>query len=350
MTNEPPLKSHRRPDVATTQVAVGAVRFGDGSYPVLAGPLVVESESQIRAIAQLIAGSGGSVLRAGTYRAEESPYGFAGLGDEGVLLLEAAGRDSGLATCTEVLEPGTVAHVAEHVDMLEIGSGNMQNFALLTAVGEAGKPVLLKRGPSATIDEWLLAAEYILNEGTDQVVLCERGIRTFEPRSGDMLDISAVPLVQRRSHLPVLIDPTAAGDTELLVPLALAGRAAGADGLLVAVHPDPGRARAGRAAQLDPSAFRMLIAELGVPTLRDEIDRIDREMILLVARRLRRAIEIAERKREQGMPLRSPEREAELLAEVRSEAEQLGIDPEFVAALFDTVLEHTRRAQHRAVE
>jgi 3-deoxy-7-phosphoheptulonate synthase len=349
MPDEPILKSHRRPDVATTVVAVGSVRFGDGSYPVIAGPVVIESEEQITEVSGVVADAGGSVLRAGTYRADESPYGFGGLGDEGLRLLERIGREHGLATCTEVREPARVEGIAERVDLLEIGSGNMQNFALLTAAGDSGKPILLKRGPAATIDEWLLAAEYILNEGNDQVILCERGIRTFEPRTADTLDISAVPLVQRMSHLPVIIDPTSAGDPDLMAPLALAGRAAGADGLLVEVHPDPSKARAGRVLQLDPARFVALMSDLGVPNLRDEIDRIDREVVELIARRLRRALEIAALKQERGLPLRSPEREAELLAEAQEEGRRFGLEDDFVAELFDLLLTHTRAAQQRAV-
>ena len=347
---EPTLKSHRRPDVETTVVAVGNVRFGDGSYPVVAGPVAVESEEQIVAVGKAAAESGASVLRAGTYRAESSPYGFRGLGQEALWMLEHAGHESGLPTVTEVLEPGLIEQVVQHVDMIEIGPDNMQNFVLLRAAGAAGVPVILHRGPSATIDEWLMATEYVLAEDNEQVILCERGSRTFDPRTSDTLDISAVPVVQRMSHLPVVIDPaSAAGGADILGPLAKAGRSVGADGLIVAVHPDPGTARAGNGAQLDFAAFARLMEGLGIPVLRDEIDRIDRELIRLVGVRLQNSVDIARIKAARGLSLRSPDREAELIAEARADAIQVGIDPDYAEELMTLVLHHSRVAQEIAV-
>jgi len=198
MTNpssDPVLKSHRRSEVTTTVVPVGNVRFGDGSYPILAGPAAVESESQMRTVAEAIARAGGSVLRAGAYLAGQSPYTFRGLGDEALLLLHVAGHDVGLPTSTEVLDSKNLDHVVDHVDLLEIGPDNMQNFTLLSAVGETGHPVLLHRGSAATIDEWLMAAEYILAAGNEKIVLCERGSRGFDPRTSETMDISVVPVV-----------------------------------------------------------------------------------------------------------------------------------------------------------
>ncbi len=350
--NEPILKSHRRPDdVSTTTVTVGNVVFGDGSYPVIAGPVAVESDEQIATIAHGVAAAGASMLRGGTFRAENSPYSFRGLGREGLWFLESAGRDSGLPVLTEVIEHSHVEEAAHHADMLEVGPDNMQNFALLRDVGKAGIPVMLHRGPSATIDEWLMAAEYILAEDNEQVVLCERGSRTFDPRTSDTIDISAVPVVQRMSHLPVVIDPapTSGGD-DLIGPLALAGRSVGADGLSVLVHSDPGRSLAGNGSQLDLAGFDRLMDRLGIPSLRDEIDRIDRELVKLLARRLHSAVEIARIKAERGLPMRSPDREAELIAEARTDAQRLGIDPGYVAQLMNLVLDHSRDAQHRALE
>lgn len=347
---EPTLKSHRHPDIETTIVAVRNVRFGDGSYPVLAGPVAVESEEQILTTARAAAEAGAAVLRAGTYRAETSPYGFAGLGIEGLWLLEHAGHETGLPTASEVLEPGHVDDVADHVDMLEVGADNMANFVLLRAAGATGLPVVLHRSPAATIDEWLLAAEYILNEGNAQVVLCERGSRTFDPRTSDTIDISAVPVVQRMSHLPVIIDPApAVGGIDLLSPLAIAGRSVGADGLIVAVHPDPELARAGNGSQITPDAFGKLMESLGIPLLRDEIDRIDRELVKLVARRLHGSVEIAQIKAARGLSLRTPAREDELIAEAREDAARLGVDPQYVEELMQLVLAHSRRAQRSAV-
>jgi 3-deoxy-7-phosphoheptulonate synthase len=347
---EPTLKSHRRPDIETTVVAVGNVRFGDGSYPVLAGPVAVESEEQILVTARSAVASGASVLRAGTYRAETSPYRFPGLGEEGLWLLEHAGHDTGLPTSSEVLEPGHVDQVADHVDVIEVGADNMANFVLLRAAGATGLPVILHRSPAATIDEWLMAAEYILDEGNDQVVLCERGSRTFDPRTSDTIDISAVPVVQRISHLPVIIDPAPAeGGLDLLAPLAIAGRSVGADGLIVAVHPDPDTAKAGNGSQITPAAFSKLMESLGIPMLRDEIDRIDRELVKLVARRLHSSVEIALIKAARGLSLRTPAREEELIAEARDDAEHHGIDPGYVEDLMQLVLDHSRKAQRAAL-
>jgi 3-deoxy-7-phosphoheptulonate synthase len=350
MSNEPVLKSHRRPGVETTVVAVQDVRFGDGSYPVVAGPVAVESEEQILTVASAAAEAGVSMLRAGTYRAETSPYGFRGLGEEGLWLLEHAGHASGLPTVTEVIEPGHVDLVADHVDMLEIGPDNMQNFVLVRAAGAAGKPVLLHRGPSATVDEWLMSAEYALAEGNEQVVLSERGSRTFDPRTSDTLNISAVPVVQRLTHLPVVVDPAPiVGDRDLVFPLALAGRSVGADGLLVSVHPDPANALSGNGSQLDPAGLMALMDSLGIPSLRDEIDRIDRQLVKLVARRLHSSVEIARIKDKRGLAMRSPDREEELIQEAREDAALEGIDPSYVEELMRLVLEHSRAAQQRAI-
>ncbi len=349
---EPVLKSHRRPDdVSTTIVPVGNVRFGDGSYPVIAGPVAVEGEEQILRVAGAIADAGASMLRGGTYRAEQSPYSFRGLGLEGLWLLEKAGHEHGLPTITEVIEHSHVEAAAHHADMLEVGPDNMQNYSLLRDVGRSGKPVMLHRGPSATIDEWLMSAEYILAEGNDRVVLCERGSRGFDPRTTDTMDISAVPVVQRMSHLPVVIDPAPAnGGEHILAPLALAGRSVGADGLNVLVHDDPANAMAGNGNQLDLAAFTHLMEGLGIPSLRDEIDRIDRELVKLLGRRLHSAIEIARIKAAKGLAMRSPEREAELIAEAQDDARRVGIDPGYVAELMGLVLEHSRRAQQRAID
>lgn len=351
MSDKPILKSHRRPEVETSIIAVGNVRFGDGSYPVIAGPAAVESEEQIVNTALSLAESGASLLRAGTFRAEHSPYTFKGLGNEGLWLLEKAGHESGLPTVTEVIEPGHVQIVADHADMLEIGPDNMQNFVLLRDAGKTQKPVMLHRGPSATIDEWLMAAEYILAEGNDNVVLCERGSRGFDPRTSDTIDISAIPVVQRLSHLPVVIDPAPAnGDADILAPLALAGRSVGADGLIVASHIDPGASRAGNGSQLGLDEFARLMDQLGIPSLRDEIDRVDRELIKLVARRLHSSVEIAKIKNVKGLEMRSPDREAELIEEAVQDGESLGVSRAYIEALMTTVLDHSRAAQQRAID
>jgi 3-deoxy-7-phosphoheptulonate synthase len=329
---------------------VGPVRFGDGSYPVIAGPCSVESAEQVFEAARIVAKAGAAMLRGGAFKPRTSPYSFQGLGVEGLRLLEEAGRRSGLPTVTEVLEPDQVDLVAGHVDMLQLGARSMQNFPLLRAAGQSRKPVLLKRGPAATVEEWLLAAEYVLAEGNEDVVLCERGIRTFETATRNTLDISAVPVVKALTHLPVIIDPShATGRRDLIAPLGLAGRAVGADGMMVEVHPDPSQALSDGPQQLDAAGFEDLMSHLGICAVRDDIDRIDREILGLVSRRLGYSVEIGLNKVAQGMPLHSSGREAELLGALISEAEERGLEPSCVREIFELILEYSRRAQRRAV-
>ncbi len=311
----------------------------------------MEAEEQVSNTARSLAESGASMLRAGTYRAENSPYSFKGLGQEGLWHLEKAGFESGLPTITEIIEPGHVELAADHADMLEIGPDNMQNFVLLQGAGKTLKPVLLHRGPSATIDEWLMAAEYILAEGNNDVVLCERGSRGFDPRTSDTIDISAIPVVQRLSHLPVVIDPAPAkGGADMLGPLALAGRSVGADGLVVASHIDPPASLAANGNQLDLAEFARLMDQLGIPSLRDEIDRVDRALIKLIARRLHSSVDIAKIKEVKGLAMRSPDREKELIEEAVADGEALGVGRDYVEALMNVVLDHSRAAQQRALD
>jgi 3-deoxy-7-phosphoheptulonate synthase len=224
-------------------VEVGGVRIGDGSLVVAAGPCAVESESQLVDTATSVAAAGAQLLRGGAYKPRSSPYSFRGLGPEGLDHLRRARDLTGLPVVTEVLTPSDVAAVADAADMLQVGTRNAQNFSLLEAVGEAGKPVLLKRGLSNTVEEWLLSAEYVVAHGNPDVVLCERGIRTFETGTRNTLDLSAVPLVHSLSHLPVIVDPShATGHRHLVPSMALAAVAAGADGLLIEVHPAPDEA------------------------------------------------------------------------------------------------------------
>ncbi len=217
-----------------------AVPIGPDTFTFLAGPCAVESPEQTIEAARMAKSAGATILRGGAYKPRTSPYAFQGLGVRGLEILASAGEATGMPVVTEVVDARDVPIVAEHADMLQIGTRNMANFGLLQAVGDAGKPVLLKRGMTATIEEWLMAAEYIAQRGNLDVVLCERGIRTFEPATRNTLDISAVPVVQATSHLPIIIDPShAAGRKDLVVPLSRAGIAVGADGVIVDVHPNP---------------------------------------------------------------------------------------------------------------
>jgi len=225
---------------ARTTVRVGGVPIGPDTFTLIAGPCAVETPEQTLESARLARRAGATLLRGGAYKPRTSPYAFQGLGVDGLRILAEVRDEVGLPIVTEVMDAADVDTVAAHADMLQIGTRNMQNFGLLQAVGGAGKPVMLKRGLTATYEEWLMAAEYIAQRGNLDIVLCERGVRSFEPAIRNMLDVSAVPMVQRLSHLPVIVDPShAAGRRDLVVPLARAGIAAGADGVMVDVHPRP---------------------------------------------------------------------------------------------------------------
>ena len=244
-------------------VEVGGVRIGAGAFAVAAGPCAVESEEQLVKTARHVRAAGGALLRGGAYKPRSSPYSFRGLGAPGLEHLRRARELTGLPVVTEVLTPADVAAVASVADMLQVGTRNAQNFSLLEAVGEAGKPVLLKRGLSNTIEEWLLSAEYVVAHGNPDVVLCERGIRTFETATRNTLDLSAVPVVRSLSHLPVMVDPShATGHRHLVPSMALAAVAAGADGLLIEVHPSPDEALSDGPQSLTFDQFSTLMADV----------------------------------------------------------------------------------------
>jgi 3-deoxy-7-phosphoheptulonate synthase/chorismate mutase len=247
------------------RVRAGEVEFGQAPL-LIAGPCAVEDEPQMEAVATLVRACGVKLLRGGAYKPRSSPYSFQGLGVRGLEILRAVGRRHGLSTLSEVMDPRLVETVAEHVDMLQIGARNMYNYELLREVGRARKPVLLKRALSATLEELMLAAEYICAEGNDQIVLCERGIRTFAVETRNTLDVSAIPLLKRMTRLPVVVDVShAAGRKDILLPLARAVLAAGADGVMVEVHPWPALARSDAEQQLSPDEFRAFAAGLGWP-------------------------------------------------------------------------------------
>ena len=225
---------------ADTVITVGGTTIGGGSLTLMAGPCSVESRDQLLRTADAVAAAGATVLRGGAFKPRTSPYSFQGLGMDGVRFLVEARERTGLPIVTEVMEPSQVEIVALHADILQVGARNMQNYSLLMAVGRTERPVMLKRGLSATIEEWLMAAEYIVSSGNPNVILCERGIRTFETYTRNTLDLAAVPLLHRLTHLPVIVDPLhATGKRWLVPPMALAAVAGGADGIMVEVHPDP---------------------------------------------------------------------------------------------------------------
>lgn len=223
-----------------TVIQLGGVEIGSDAVVMMAGPCAVESREQLREIARTVKAGGASILRGGAYKPRTSPYSFQGLGEEALKYLAEAREETGLPVITEVTDPRNVELVSRYADILQVGARNMQNFVLLTEAGRSSKPVMLKRGPSSTIKDLLLAAEYVIIEGNRDVILCERGITTFETYTRNTLDLSAVPAIKQLSHLPVIVDPAhATGRTQLIEPLALAAIAAGADGVMVEVHTDP---------------------------------------------------------------------------------------------------------------
>ncbi|MBU7007592.1 3-deoxy-7-phosphoheptulonate synthase [Phosphitispora fastidiosa] len=246
-----------------TVIKVKDCNIGAKEITVIAGPCAVESREQLMKTALLVAGAGARAIRGGTYKPRTSPYSFQGMEEEGLQLLAEAGRETGLATITEVIDEISLGVAINYVDIIQIGARNMQNFQLLKAAGRISKPVVLKRGLSATIEEWLMAAEYIMSEGNYNVILCERGIRTFENYTRNTLDLSAVPLIKQLSHLPVIVDPShATGEWRLVPPLSKGAVACGADGLLIEVHPDPVKALCDGPQSLTPENFRLLMKEL----------------------------------------------------------------------------------------
>jgi 3-deoxy-7-phosphoheptulonate synthase len=246
-------------------IQVGGVEIGGNAVVMMAGPCSVESRDQILRIAELVAQAGAKVLRGGAYKPRTSPYSFQGMGEEGLALLREAADRHGLLAVSEVMDHTQIPLVAGYADILQVGARNMQNYNLLRELGKQPKPVLLKRGISATIEELLLSAEYVMSAGNYDVILCERGIRTFESYTRNTMDISAIPVVKKLSHLPIIADPShGTGRRDKVIPMARAAVAAGADGLLIEVHHDPERALSDGAQSLRPEQFAELMAQLRI--------------------------------------------------------------------------------------
>jgi 3-deoxy-7-phosphoheptulonate synthase len=264
---EPYKKANRKFHPEDTVVTVGGASIGGGKFSVIAGPCSVESEAQIVEVAQDVQRSGAAMLRGGAFKPRTSPYSFQGMGVDGLDLLLRAKAATGLPVVTEIMTPKYCELFEEKVDLVQIGARNMQNFDLLKEVGKMSKPVLLKRGLSSTYEEWIMSAEYIMSEGNENVILCERGIRTFETYTRNTLDVSAIPAIKRMSHLPVIVDPSHSGGTYWLVePLALAAVAAGADGLIIEVHNDPEHAKCDGQQSLTPERFDDLMGKVRAMT------------------------------------------------------------------------------------
>ncbi len=356
-----------------TRVRIGTVDIGLGSdMVVMAGPCAVESREQVLETARCVRREGARVLRGGAYKPRTSPYSFQGMGVPALKLLAEARDATGLPIISEVVDPADVEVFDEHVDVLQVGARNMQNFALLRAVGHSRRAVLLKRGPSATIEEWLLAAEYILAAGNPNVILCERGIRTFETATRNTLDLSAVPVLREKTHLPIVVDPShGTGHRSLVGPMALAGAAVGADGLLSEVHPDPANARSDGDQSLSFDEFGGLMDELrrmqfirspsaddpipmpeerpvvasGIDDLRNRIDDMDARLADLVQERAALALEV-QRRRDPQVHGHDVLRERALLERAAS-ATSGPMTPVELTMVFDSVVRASRSLQRR---
>ena len=262
---EPYKKANRKFHPEDTVVTVGNAKIGGGNFSVIAGPCSVESEEQICAVAEDVKRSGAALLRGGAFKPRTSPYSFQGMGTPGLDLLMEARAKTGLPIVTEIMDPRMADLFEREVDVVQVGARNMQNFELLKEVGKMSKPILLKRGLSNTYEEWIMSAEYIMAEGNENVILCERGVRTFETYTRNTLDVSAIPAIKQMSHLPVIVDPShAAGMYWMVEPLALAAIAAGADGLIIEVHNDPPHAKCDGQQSLTPKKFDELMKKVRV--------------------------------------------------------------------------------------
>ena len=262
--SEPYKQVNRKFHPLDTVIEVGGAKIGGGHFAMIAGPCSVESEEQIIGVARAVRDAGATILRGGAYKPRTSPYAFQGLGTQGLDLLRAARAATGLPICTELMD---LRHLDEFhdIDMIQIGARNMQNFDLLKEVGKTDKPILLKRGLSSTIQEWLMSAEYIMSEGNERIILCERGIRTYETATRNTLDLSCVPILHELTHLPVVVDPShATGKAKLVAPMSHAAVAAGADGLMIEVHNDPAHALCDGAQSLTPEKFAELAKQVRV--------------------------------------------------------------------------------------
>jgi 3-deoxy-7-phosphoheptulonate synthase len=358
--------------VERTRVRVNGVELGLGQeLVVMAGPCAVESRDQLMQTARAVKREGARVLRGGAFKPRTSPYAFQGLGLPALELLHEAHDAYGLPVISEVVDPNDVPAFEEHIDILQVGARNMANFVLLKAVGQSRRPVLLKRGLSATIEEWLLAAEYVLSAGNPNVILCERGIRTFETATRNTLDLSAVPVLRSRTHLPIIVDPShGTGHRALVAPMALAGAAVGADGLIIEVHPDPANARSDGDQSLGFEEFGALMDELrrlqfvratdatdaspmtdapaatgSIDEVRNRIDEMDAKLVAMVQERAALALEVQKR-RDPDAHGHDVRRERALLERAASGTEG-PMTPVELTMVFDAVLRASRSVQRR---
>jgi len=345
-------------------IEINGVTFGGKEIILIGGPCAVESSIQMSQSAETVKKAGGKILRGGVFKPRTSPYSFQGLGREGLNYLVQAAKEQNLLCVTEVIDAPSLELVVDQIDIIQIGARNMQNFELLKMAGKINKPIILKRGLSATIEEWLLAAEYILSSGNPHVILCERGIRTYEPSTRNTLDLSAVGVAKELSHLPVIVDPShAAGRRDLIASLSKAAIASGADGLLIEMHPNPAEAVSDGPQSLHPEQFIQLGGELGVvaeavnrifaggckkdeetlKSLRNQIDDIDHTIIERLAARMKIVRKVGDQKRLDRV--KDTNREKEVLQRLVNLATELQLSPDLVKKIYPLIFESAVQSQ-----
>ncbi|EHQ90882.1 3-deoxy-7-phosphoheptulonate synthase [Desulfosporosinus youngiae] len=344
-------------------IEVNGVTIGGNEIILMGGPCAVESSLQMSRSAETVKEAGGKILRGGVFKPRTSPYSFQGLGLEGVNYLVQAAKEQGLLCVTEVIDARSLDLVIDKVDIIQIGARNMQNFELLKIVGRIDKPVILKRGLSATVEEWLLAAEYILSAGNSQVILCERGIRTYEPSTRNTLDLSAVGVAKELSHLPVIVDPShAAGRRDLISSLSKAAVAAGSDGLLIETHPNPAEATSDGPQSLTPEQFIQLAQELGavaasvkrsftygrhqpdtIESLRAQIDSVDQTILKKLADRMQIVRKLGDQKRLDHV--KDSNRQKEIVQRLVNLATELELPAELVKKIYPLIFEFGVQSQ-----
>lgn len=354
-------KNH--PEDTVVEVPVGKTgkskKIGGGHFALIGGPCSVESQEQVLSIAKDMADYGASFLRGGAFKARTSPYDFPGLGKQGLKFLKTAGEASGLAIVSEILSTDDLSIFEDQVDIIQIGARNMQNYSLLIEVGKLKKPVLLKRGPSSTIEEFLMSAEYLMKAGTKDVILCERGIRTFETATRNTLDLSAIPLLKEKTHLPVIADPShGTGLWQLVEPMALAATAAGADGLMIEVHNDPDEALCDGGQSIKSERFKDLAKKVNairqvmvdshkqpenMQEGRDKIDEIDRGILDLFEKRMALVDVISQLKAGENLPVEDLAREEEILEKVAEMVDESNLND--AKALMKSLFEISKNRQ-----
>ncbi len=345
-----------------TVVQVKDVKIGGKYFAIVAGPCAIESQHQYTQTAKMVKEAGANIIRGSAFKPRSSPYSFQGLGHEGLKIIKDLGEDLKIPTITEVMDPRDIKITANHVDILQIGARNMQNFDLLKEASKANIPIVLKRGLSATIDEWLNAAEYLMVEGNENIILCERGIRTFSTQTRNTLDLSVIPLLKMRTHLPIIVDPShATGNRDLIAPVSKAAIASNADGIMVEVHNHPDQALCDGAQSLPPEMFADLIEQIkpllevekkvvtgttmNLAEVRRRINYVDEDIIDLISNRLNLVPSILQFKKENSLPVYQPDREKQLTAKYLRLANENDVNPELIQKIFNLIISEMRLLQ-----